>query len=88
MKLSSKISKKKIEAERNLEKMEKISTYQKKFAERVMKKEIPNLLQWMERQRDFHFEIKKKIEVNLIKKLEMRRIVPEISKIKAHYTYR
>jgi hypothetical protein len=46
-----------------LTKSNKISDCQKRFLERVEKKELPSLREWISKQKKLYEEIKKKIEV-------------------------
>ena len=76
---------KKYNAEVKLTKSNKIAECQKRFAQRVEKKEIPSLREWIAKQDKLYQEIQKKIEVNEAKhrnvKVSMRNISTQGTKL-------
>lgn len=63
-KIGKQMELKKYNAEVKLTKSNKIAECQKRFAQRVEKKEIPSLREWIAKQDKLYSEIQKKIEVS------------------------
>ena len=70
---------KKYNAEVKLTKSNKIAECQKRFAQRVEKKEIPSLREWIAKQDKLYQEIQKKIEVNFFEHRNVRDFMRSIS---------
>lgn len=69
-----------------LSKSNKISDCQKRFIERVQKKEVPSLKEWIAKQEKLYSEIKKKIDVSNFEE-EMQRSIREVQALRQQKSY-